>query len=709
MERSLLRSRRTRQYVVCGAALTLLAAALVRMDGLSWASVGIMCALGIATGIFSFRIDRRTTVTFGPAVYLGTVALFGGIAGAWVAAISTLFVELARARKPSLGIVVSGSIQTIAVSASATAYVLAGGRVAPGGLSFADGGRFLVMFAVYAAVSGLLTAVLGDPEGRGPRPYLRWLSGKGVIVELAMLPLALLLVASYIPGEPATFPLLAVVLIISSAAGQKLWETQEALLKRLTELRTLNSVSTALCCSLRLDDLVRLVHGQTFSQLGAPVLAVGLFDGTTTEMKMKACFSGDCELPSWTSGADDSCSAWVIDSKETLYIPDLRREKDRSISRFFVESAQERGLEIRSWLGIPLVADGNLTGVLSVCSDKPGAFEGATNELFQALGSQVGKVVDNMRLYEELRVAREAAENWNSKLEQSVMERTAELEEARSELEGLNAELENRVEKRTRELRHVQDRIVESGRLAAVGELAAGVARELNNPLAGVLGYAQYDLERLRNTESLDGATRDSLLRHLTIVEREAQRCKQIVESLLKFAQTSRCATTEVDINALLAETISFTDRELANRGIELRTEMDEGKLPVLADPRQIQQVFANIILNARKAMPSGGRLSVRSHRIACDADREEIVAISFRDTGCGIAEENLGRIFEPFFRTGPVGEGTGLGLSVSYGIVKDHGGDIEVESKVGLGSTFTVLLPLAGAVKQQPATQEAV
>ena len=108
------------------------------------------------------------------------------------------------------------------------------------------------------------------------------------------------------------------------------------------------------------DDLVRLVHGQTSSQLGAPVLAVGLYDGSTTEMQMKACFSGDCELPSWTSSADDSCSSWVILNREALYIPDLAREKHKRISQFFVDSASERGIEIRSWLGIPLVADGDL-------------------------------------------------------------------------------------------------------------------------------------------------------------------------------------------------------------------------------------------------------------------------------------------------------------------------------------------------------------
>jgi signal transduction histidine kinase len=198
-------------------------------------------------------------------------------------------------------------------------------------------------------------------------------------------------------------------------------------------------------------------------------------------------------------------------------------------------------------------------------------------------------------------------------------------------------------------------------------------------------------------------------VQHMTFVERETQRCRQIVENLLRFSQTSRCATTEVSVNAMLEETLGFTDRELSNRGIAIRKELTDSDMEVMADPRQLQQVFANIILNARKAMPSGGRLSVRSWIAKDETDGTQSAAVSFGDTGCGIAEENLGRIFEPFYRTGPVGDGPGLGLSVSYGIVRDHGGNIEVESKVGVGSTFTVLLPMVGAADPQSAIQEAV
>ena len=194
------------------------------------------------------------------------------------------------------------------------------------------------------------------------------------------------------------------------------------------------------------------------------------------------------------------------------------------------------------------------------------------------------------------------------------------------------------------------------------------------------------------------GTDVERVVEHLTFIESGAQRCAEIVESLLRFSETSRCASTDVNVNELVEETLGFTSREFANRGIELRIDLDEGGLEVVGDPRQLQQVFTNIVMNARKAMRSGGRLSVASARIPHENGGNDSVAISFGDTGCGIPEKDLIRVFEPFFSTGGVGEGSGLGLSVSYGIVKDHGGNIDVESKVGVGSTFTVLLPLAGS-----------
>jgi len=693
-------SRATRVWAFASAALVMLVMAALRMDELTWGAVGIMSALGIATSLFSFQVDERTTVTFGPAVFMGSIALFGALVAVWVAAVSCLLLEVVRYRRgvfPAFGRV---GIRVIAVLAASGVYMTIGGVVNPAGLSLITVARFIVMFATYAVITGVLEASLEDAGSGRFRRYTRWFSGRGVVIELAMLPLSLLLVASYIPGEPATFPLLAVVIMISSAAGQKLWETRQTLLDRMSELRVLNSIGDALTCAVRLDDVVRLVHEQVGSQLSAPVLSVALHDAESDTLEFRTCVLDDCETVSRTGDPGTSCSGWVVANREVLYVPDLRKEKERTLATPLAECTESRAVEVRSWLGVPLVADDTLVGVLSIMSDRPGAFDESAAELVTTIGTQVGKAIHTAGLYERLEAAQRTAENWGKELEKSVDERTAELSEAREEMESLNEGLEQRVEERTQELRDVQARIVESGRLAAVGELAAGVAHELNNPLAGILGYAQYDLERLKgiDAESLTQDDLDKVAGHLTFIERGARRCTDIVESLLRFSRTSRCSSTEVDVNELIEDTLGFTTRELSSRGIELKTELVEGELQVIGDPRQLQQVFANIILNARRAMVSGGRLSVTSARVPRENGGGDSVAISFGDTGCGISGENLVRVFEPFFTTGEVGEGSGLGLSVSYGIVKEHGGKIDVESKIGVGSTFTVLLPASGS-----------
>ncbi len=689
-------SRAARVWGFTAAALAMLIMAGTRMDVLTWGAVGIMSALGIATSLFSFQLDERHSVTFGPAVFMGSVALFGALVAVWVTAVSCLVLELVRLGRGDTPAFARVGVRVIAVLAASGVYMAVGGVVDPAGLSLAVVVRFGLMFATYTIVTGALEASLGVSGSGGFLQYFRWLSGRGVIVELAMLPLSLLLVASYIPGEPATFPLLAVVLIISSAAGQKLWETQQALLERVSELKTLNSVGDALTCAVRLDDLVRLVHRHTMSQLSAHAVSVALLDAERDTLEFKICIRDDCEIASRTTASGKSCTDWVAAHREVLYVPDMRKDKERTLAPPLAECTESKGVDVRSWLGVPLIAENNLVGVLSIMNDSARAFDEPTLELLTTIGTQVGKVVNTARLYEELEAAQRAAESWSKELEQKVGERTGELNEAREELESLNEDLEQRVEKRTQELRDMQTKIVESGRLAAVGELAAGVAHELNNPLAGMLGYAQYDLEKLKDAESMSESDLKSVVNHLTFIESGAQRCAEIVANLLRFAETSRCASTDVDINELIEETLGFTGREFSSRGIDLKIDLADEILEVVGDPRQLQQVFANIVLNARKAMHSGGRLSVTSARVGARDGGDDSVAISFGDTGCGIPNEDLVRVFEPFFSTGEVGEGSGLGLSVSYGIVKDHGGDIDVESKVGVGSTFTVLLPLA-------------
>ncbi len=269
------------------------------------------------------------------------------------------------------------------------------------------------------------------------------------------------------------------------------------------------------------------------------------------------------------------------------------------------------------------------------------------------------------------------------------------LEKTQRELELHNQNLERKVKERTRKLEEAQKQVIQSEKMAAVGQLAAGVAHELNNPLGGILGYAQFAMEQLRNT-GISAEQSKGFERYLSDIEVQARRCKMIVKNLLKFSRSSdKSEFGVVDVNAALEETFIFTSHQLGMRDIELQTNLQADLPPVKGNINLLQQVFTNILINSMQSMPDGGMLTVATRTNRPVGEFGGSVEVAFSDTGVGISEDIRSKIFEPFFTTKKVGEGTGLGLSVSYGIVRDHGGDIKIDSKVGAGSTFTVVLPI--------------
>jgi PAS domain S-box-containing protein len=229
------------------------------------------------------------------------------------------------------------------------------------------------------------------------------------------------------------------------------------------------------------------------------------------------------------------------------------------------------------------------------------------------------------------------------------------------------------------QLQSAQVQLVQSAKLAAVGELAAGVAHELNNPLTGILGFAELLVSR----SSPDDLVRDNL----QTIAAEARRAREIVHNLLGFARQRRPHKQWADINETLRHTLGLIRRQLETNGVVIDESYDPAIEQFDFDVGQMQQVFLNLMANAAQAMPEGGCLSVRSTWTG------DGVVVAFSDTGEGIPPEVQERIFEPFFTTKPTG--TGLGLSVSLGIVQEHGGHITLTSQAGQGSTFTVWLPL--------------
>ncbi|UCG57572.1 MAG: cache domain-containing protein [Phycisphaerales bacterium] len=228
-----------------------------------------------------------------------------------------------------------------------------------------------------------------------------------------------------------------------------------------------------------------------------------------------------------------------------------------------------------------------------------------------------------------------------------------------------------------------QEEIMKSERLATLGQLAAGVAHEINNPLGAIVMYTHLALEDLE--------AEDVLRQNLQKVVAESTRCKDIVKGLLDFARQTEPKVEESDANDILERTLSLVGSQALFQNIRIVKQLCPSLPKAPMDGNQIQQVCTNIILNAAEAMEGEGQLTVATRK-AADGNHIEI---EFTDTGCGIAAEHLRQLFEPFFTTKQVGRGTGLGLAVSYGIVAKHRGAIDAKSEPGKGSTFTVRLPL--------------
>ncbi len=230
---------------------------------------------------------------------------------------------------------------------------------------------------------------------------------------------------------------------------------------------------------------------------------------------------------------------------------------------------------------------------------------------------------------------------------------------------------------------HAHQQLMKSERLATLGQLAAGVAHEINNPLGAVLMYAHLSMEEMK--------AEDPRRRNLEKIVRESTRCKNIVRGLLDFARQSEPNIEESDVNEILRRTLSLLENQPLFQNIKVTTALSASLPSAMMDSGQIQQVCTNIIMNAAEAMAAEGELTVAS-RTTADG---QWIEMEFTDTGCGIPCENLEKIFDPFFTTKEVGRGTGLGLAVSFGIIARHKGTIGVGSELGKGTTFTVRLTL--------------
>jgi signal transduction histidine kinase len=229
-----------------------------------------------------------------------------------------------------------------------------------------------------------------------------------------------------------------------------------------------------------------------------------------------------------------------------------------------------------------------------------------------------------------------------------------------------------------------QEQLRHADRLATIGQLGAGLAHELNEPLANILGFAQLATK----DQSLIDQTRQDIEKIISA----ALHAREVIGKLLVFARETTPEKTQVNLNSLVEDGLHFLQSRCAKIGIELVRNLSEGLPEITADRSQLLQVLTNLTVNSIQAMPAGGSLTITTTR-----DDGHVLLI-VEDTGAGMSDEVMKKIFNPFFTTKDVDEGTGLGLSVVHGIVTSHGGTIEVESKVGRGTKFTVRLPVQAA-----------
>ncbi len=339
----------------------------------------------------------------------------------------------------------------------------------------------------------------------------------------------------------------------------------------------------------------------------------------------------------------------------------IKERKPISIKLKLADSLvlKSRHLEkgIRRVLGLPLIGQKKVLGSLIISSISPDAFGKEEVQIVSILANQAAIAIEKSELIATLREAQRKLQNWGRELEEKIKEKT-------------------------RELKRSQAYLFQSEKLAGIGQLAAGVAHEMRNPL-GVIATSLYYLK-----DTLSPQDRN-VKKYFEIMDAEIGRCQAIINNLLEFSRKSEKELELVDVNKLLEMSLSLLEKDLLVRDIHLVKEMSN--IPkILANMDEMKQVFLNLILNATQSMSKGGELKVKTSRAG-----KEKIRIRIEDTGVGIREEDLSEIFNPFFTTKSPGEGTGLGLSLVHSVIESYDGTIQVESKEGKGTFFIIKLPI--------------
>ena len=341
--------------------------------------------------------------------------------------------------------------------------------------------------------------------------------------------------------------------------------------------------------------------------------------------------------------------------------PIVFREIDRAPASAGHEFLASAGL--RSVMVVPLISENKAIGSVNLASRNPTAFRDEERQRMAVLAEPVAVAIQHSRLY--MRVRRFAEE------------------------------LEAAVRRRTQQLRMAQDKLVQTEKLAAAGQLAAGIAHEINNPLGIIKNYLRLTMDRFE--QSRTAPNRPLELQHLEIIEEELNRIARIVRNLLDLYSPRDHSPLPIDLNELLERILELFEPNWAKKGIDIIRQLEPSLPPLVVSSDRMRQIFINLLRNAEDAIEHRGVVALTTQREEASEESESVhVLIEVEDNGCGIAPDDLRRVFDPFFTTKKGGAGTGLGLSVTYGIIRSYGGTIDIDSAPGRGTRVTVRLPVS-------------
>ena len=425
---------------------------------------------------------------------------------------------------------------------------------------------------------------------------------------------------------------------------------REESLRKEKEALALFQLGQATTSSLTIDAVLSIILDHVAGITQSRAVLIMLYDPDQQALKVSAArgWSEQVSLNQLALRPGQGALGEAFQTEKIIFVPDVQNDP-RIVYR---DEAERSG--VASIIGVPLIVKGKAIGVIGLYSPflvQEGNLPQERRNILGAIASQAAIAIHNTQLYQDL-------------------------------------------EQKVRELKRLQGQLIQTEKLSAIGELVSGVAHELNNPLTSVIGFSQLLLDIIETPRERE---------FLEKIFSEAMSCSEIIRNLLTFARRHPAEKSFNNVNHIVRKALELKIYQLETDGVEVTDRLSEMIPPALVDPHQLQQVFFNIINNAHQALLEKKKFNAGALKLAISSElKNDLISISFQDTGPGILPDVLPKIFEPFFTTKEVGVGTGLGLSISYGIVKEHGGEIRVENQFGEGACFIVTIPLIRREKEK-------